>query len=325
MKVKPTVLNDKKRMALGLLSVLVSAGLIVWLLTRIDLEHTAELLAQANWGWLLLAALLTCALPFTSVFRWLGVLRAQDTHLPFPVALRAVMMANVLNSFLPSKSGDVAKAVYLREYGGLSKGAGTVILERLVDLGVLGALGLLGLLVNGTLWGLVAGVGLLGGVLGVFLVVTFLPIEKLPLPSKVVQILTDLRTVFRRWLANRAAIAQTLGGSILTWSLGGFTVYALAQAFGTGLGVGFAYAIFPLAILAGLVPVTVSGIGTRDAAFVALLSSQMSSEQATLVGIGYTLFGYWFLSLVSFPVVAWQVLAFLRGDRPVRGGLEQQS
>ena len=70
------------------------------------------------------------------------------------------------------------------------------------------------------------------------------------------------------------------------------------------------------------VPVTVSGIGTRDAAFVALLSSQMSPEQATLVGIGYTLFAYWFLSLVSFPVVAWQVLAFMRGEKlaPSGGG-----
>ena len=316
--------RDNRRMLLGLLSVLVSAGLIVWLLSRIDLAQTAQLLLQADWRWLLFAALLTCALPFTSVYRWLGVLRAQETRLPFPVALRAVMMANVLNSFLPSKSGDVAKAVYLREYGGLSKGTGTVILERLVDLAVLGALGLLGLFVNGTLWGLVAGAGLLGGVLGVFLVITLVPVNKLPLPAKVVQILVDLSTVFKRWLAHPAAIAQTLGGSVLTWSLGGFTVYALAQAFGTGLGVGFAYAIFPLAILAGLVPVTVSGIGTRDAAFVALLSSQMPAEQATLVGIGYTLFAYWFLSLISFPVVAWQVLAFLRGERPPKGGLERQ-
>ena len=112
---------------------------------------------------------------------------------------------------------------------------------------------------------------------------------------------------------------------MLTWSLGGFTVYALAQAFGTGLGIGFAYAVFPLAILAGLVPVTVSGIGTRDAAFVALLSSQMSAEQATLVGLGYTLFAYWFLSLVSFPVVAWQVLAFLRGEGASEGELGRQS
>ena len=307
---------NPKRLVLGMVSILVSAGLLVWLLTRIDLRHTAELLQGASWGWLVAALILTCALPFTSVYRWLGVLRAQGTKLPFFFALRAVMMANVLNSFLPSKSGDIAKAAYLREYGGVTKGIGTVILERLVDLGVLGLLGLVGLLVNGTLWGLAAGVGLLGLVAAVFLTVLFLPFGKLPLPAKLKQTGFDVRSVFQAWLKHPAAIGQTLVGSVLTWSLGGFTVFALASAFHTGLGVGFAYAIFPLAIIAGLVPVTVSGIGTRDAAFVALLSSQMSAEQATLVGIGYTIFGYWLLSLLSFPAVAYQVVDFLRGGRP---------
>ncbi len=306
-----------KRLLLGALSVVVSGGLLVWLLTRIDLGRTAALLQGASWGWLVAALVLTCALPFTSVFRWLGVLRAQGIRLPFWFALRAVMMANVLNSFLPSKSGDIAKAAYLREHGGLAKGAGTVILERLVDLAVLGMLGLLGLLVNGSLWGLVAGVGLLGLVAVVFTAVLLLPLDKLPLPAKIKGTALDVRVVFKSWLAHPAAIAQTLAGSVLTWSLGGFTVFALASAVHTGLGLGFAYAIFPLAITAGLVPVTVSGIGTRDAAFVALLSSQMSAEQATLVGIGYTFFGYWLLSLLSFPAVAYQVVAFLRGGRPV--------
>lgn len=297
---------------LGVVSVAVSAGLLFWLITRIDVRETALLVQTASRPWLLVAVLLTCALPFTSVYRWLGVLRAQGTTLPFFFALRAVMMANVLNSFLPSKSGDVAKAAYLRGYGGVSKGVGTVILERLVDLGVLGVLGLLGLVVSGARWGLLAGVGLLGLVGGVLVVILLLPFERLPLPAKIQQTALDLRTVVRAWLACPAAIAQTLTGSVATWSLGGFTVYALASAFGTGLGLGFAYAIFPLAVIAGLVPVTVSGIGTRDAAFVALLVTQMSAEQATLVGVGYTFTGYWLLSLLSFPAVAFQVAAFLR-------------
>lgn len=308
---------NPKRLLLGSVSVLVSVGLLVWLLARVDLRRLGVLLETASWGWLVVALLLTCALPFTSVYRWLGVLRAQGTRLPFGFALRAVMMANVLNSFLPSKTGDVAKAVYLRDHGGVGKGVGTVVLERLVDLAVLGLLGLLGLLVSGTLWGLVAGAGLLGLVAVVFLGIVLLPLARLPLPGKLKGTALEVRGVFRAWLRHPAAITQTLTGSLLTWSLGGLTVFALASAFHTGLGLGFAYAIFPLAILAGLVPVTVSGVGTRDAAFVALLSSQMSAEQATLVGIGYTFFGYWLLSLLSFPAVALQIVDFLRGGRPL--------
>ena len=66
---------NPKRLLLGSVSVLVSAGLLVWLLARVDLRQMAELVQGASWPWLLTALLLTCALPFTSVYRWLGVLQ----------------------------------------------------------------------------------------------------------------------------------------------------------------------------------------------------------------------------------------------------------
>jgi hypothetical protein len=51
------------------------------------------------------------------------------------------MMVNFLNSFLPSKDSDMVKAIYLRKQAALSVGFGTVIIECLVDLTVLGFLG----------------------------------------------------------------------------------------------------------------------------------------------------------------------------------------
>ena len=297
-------MGQSQRNALGLLSVATSLGLVFWLLTRINFERTIALLQQADWSWLSFAALVTCLVPIASVYRWRGVLAAQDdVHLSYMIALRAVMMANVLNSFLPSKSGDIAKAAYLRKHGGLSKGLGTVILERLVDLGVLGILGIIGFSASGAPWGLIAGGILLGGVIMAFMLLLLVPVTSW-LPEKTVLVVEEVRLVFSRWVRNPGAIVQTLTGSLVIWSIGGLTVYALARGIGAELALSYTYAIFPLAILAGLIPVTISGIGPRDSAFVLLLSSQLPVEEATLIGIGYTLFAYWFLSLVSFPVVA---------------------
>ena len=297
-----------KRLLIGLASVIVSAGLVAFLLSRLDTAQAARLLSEADWRWLVLAGLLTFTMPFNSVLRWRGVLRALDTiKLPYLTSLRAVLLANVLNSFLPSKAGDAAKAAYLRRQGGVTQGLGTVLLERLVDLAILGLLALLGALISGVLWGYLAGVLLLGGVGFVFAFVLLLPFEKLPLPSKVISVLDNLRAVFKPWIRNRQAMLQTVLGSLLTWSAGGLTVYALAAALPGSVGLGYVYGVFPLAILAGLLPLTVSGIGTRDAAFAALLGPQLSLEQATLVGLGYTLFAYWLLSLVSLPAVGWQL------------------
>ena len=301
---------SSKKLGLALGSVIVSAGLVVWLLTRLDAQQALQLLSEAHTGWLVVAALITAGMPFTSVMRWRGVLRATEgAQLPFFVSLRAVLMANVLNSFLPSKLGDAAKAGYLREKGGLTQGVGTVLLERLVDLGVLGALALLGSLQSGLIWGWLAGVALLGGVVTLFSIMLFIPFARLPLPDKVTSLFSKLKSVFTSWRADARAVAQTLTGSLLTWSLGGLTVYCLVRAFGAEVGLGTVYSIFPPAILAGLAPLTVSGIGTRDAAFVTLLAPYTSTEQATLIGLSYTLYAYWLLSLLSLPVVFWELKA----------------
>ncbi|GLI33980.1 lysylphosphatidylglycerol synthase transmembrane domain-containing protein [Desulforhabdus amnigena] len=306
-----------KKRFFGLACVCFSFVLVAHLLLRIDLNRAAMILQRANWAWLAAALAATCCIPFCTVFRWIGVLRAQENlKFGYTSALRAVLMANVLNSFLPSKAGDGAKAVYLRKQGGLSRGIGTVILERAVDFSILGVLGILGYFISGAVWGLWTGAVLLGSMMALFGCMLFLPFHKLPLPPKVHEKLKALLGVFKSWVKKPGAVLQTVVGSLCSWSIAGFLVCCLASALNTGLSWGYAYGVFPLAILAGLVPVTLSGIGTRDSAFVLLLASKMPMEEATLVGLGYTLFAYWLLSLISLPVVLWEITAFFRNDKP---------
>jgi uncharacterized membrane protein YbhN (UPF0104 family) len=300
-----------RKWILGFVSVGVSGGLVVWLVGRMDLAAARETLRNARTAWLGAAFCFTALMPILATVRWLGVLRAQDEarHFPPAHALRAVMMANVLNSLLPSKAGDLIKAVYLRRHGGLTVGVGTVVLERLVDLGVLGVLGLVGALVSGVPWGLATGLVLVGGVA---LALTVMGLGIFPgrrwFPKKIVSRVDSASEVFQKWARDPVAIALTVGGSFIHWNLAGWTVCSLVAAFGGGVGWAHAYSIFPLALLAGLVPATMSGVGTRDAAFVQLLQSSLPLEQATLVGLGYTLFNYWLLSLLCLPAVGLEIV-----------------
>lgn len=303
---------QKRRAMLGLASACVSAGLVAWLVTRIDGAAARALLREASVPWLLAAVGITLLFPLTSAWRWLGVLRAQpELRLPFTVALRAVMIANVLNSLLPSKAGDIMKAVYLRRRVGLTAGVGTVVLERLVDLAVLGAMGVAGWALGGAAWGLGVGLGLVTAVTGVLAALLMLPHTPLPLPERVRSKALGFSAVFVAWLRCPAAIVQTLAGSVATWGLCGLLVCALAAALRLDLAWSFAFSVYPLALLAGLVPLTISGVGTRDAAFVALLGTHVSLEAATLVGLGYTLFAYWLLSLICLPAVYREIQALV--------------
>jgi glycosyltransferase 2 family protein len=306
-----------KKTWLAAVSIAVSGGILTWLLWRLDWPRTIELICSLDRRWLLAALGIACGLPLLATARWMGVLHALDTPpLPYGEALRAVMTANALNSFLPSKAGDLAKAAFLRRRAGLPASLGTVALERLVDLGVLGALGLAGSLAAGVAWGLASSGFLLVNVLAVFLVICLIPKKaNLPLPDRLTQAARDASRVFHLWLAHRGAIAQTLLASLLHWALAGLIVCALLSAVGGGVPWPYAFGIFPMAILAGLIPTTISGYGTRDAAFVALLSAFLPREEATLVALGYMLVSYWFLSLLGLPFAATALRHLNRGTK----------
>jgi hypothetical protein len=77
-----------------------------------------------------------------------------------------------------------------------------------------------------------------------------------------------------------------------------------------GVNAGFFTLIAPwmLATLAGLVPVTLAGMGTRDAAFVVLLQRSSSvpiAEPAILAAtVGYALLAIWSFALIGLPLLA---------------------
>lgn len=299
----------QRRRRIGMTSAAVSAGLVAWLLARMDARAAWALLSQARLEWIAAAVAITLLFPLTSTLRWMGVLRAQpELRVPFRTALHAVMIANVLNSLLPSKAGDIMKAVYLREKAGLSAGVGTVVLERLVDLAVLGGIGVAGWALGGAVWGLAVGGILIGIISSIVLAILVLPIARLPIPEGAKTKALGFAAVFRAWVRRPAAIAQTVGASVVTWSLCGLLVCALVSALRVDLPWSYAFSVQPLALLAGLAPFTMSGVGTRDAAFAALLGARVSPEAATLIGLGYTVFAYWLLSLICLPAVYREIM-----------------
>ena len=60
--------------------------------------------------------------------------------------------------------------------------------------------------------------------------------------------------------------------------------------------------LLPLAIFVGLLPLTLSGMGTRDPAFIALFGGLGVAAEVSLgVGLLYSLYGYWLPALVGLP------------------------
>lgn len=294
-----------RRVLLAAAALGVSIGLLVWLLSQVDLAALRGLAAGARPGWLVAAGLAVVALPPLMAWRWQAILVAQGAgRLPVAGLMRAVMAANLLNSFLPGKAGDLAKALYVREHGGLARGVGGVLLERGVDVGVLGALGLVGYAATGVIWGLWAGVALLGGALAGVAAMRWLPVERWLPGRKLSGVAADLRATARVWCGRPALVAQTLAGSVAVWALCGAVLACLARALDLPVSWAHGCAVFPPAVMTGMLPVTVGGLGPRETVLAGLLTEAAGREGATALSLGYTVFTYWLLSALSLPV-AW--------------------
>ena len=72
-------------------------------------------------------------------------------------------------------------------------------------------------------------------------------------------------------------------------------------ALGINIPLLFTIANIPIAIFIGLVPVTLGGMGTRDAAIIFLFSEYATPSELLGIGILFSIFRYWLLSLIGIP------------------------
>lgn len=283
-----------------LVGLLVSLTILAVIWWQVDVNSIGAAVAQADPWWLAagLAGVIPLTLGTALRFRMLS-----RTHLPLGTATRLILSASTLNLVLPSKMGDLAKSYVLTSrYGYDGKLAlALVVMEKMLDMASLlfwGVLAMLWLAREEPLLWLAAAVT--GGLL--LLLVVFLS----PLGLSA-------------WLIGLAG--RLLPGSAGKW-VGGFgaewqeAVRWFWRARGRMLGVVlvsmalwaghlaqfwlFAQALGPvpffdnmafatLAILAGLLPLTMAGVGTRDGAILLLYREYLAPGQAAVLGVLATL------------------------------------
>ena len=269
-------------------------------------NEVGSVVRRVEWMWLAGALLATFLAPICATIRWIGVLEAtEDTRLPFRTALLAVMTANALNLVLPSKGGDAVKVLYLKTEAKATDTLGMVVIERILDIAMLGVLGIAGGISSELPWSVGLGAVLVSASILVFSLLHQSLKKGIPswVPSTIENAITYSARHFSQWRCNPRAVSLALVGSFGSWMscllIAGCLV---AGIHGTGRW-SLIFAIMPAAILVGLLPLTISGMGTRDAAITFLLEGVLTVEESTLVALGYTLFAYWIYALVSLPFI----------------------
>ena len=264
-----------------LVKLLVSVGLLAFVLRGVDTGAIWGYLRGAHLGWLALALAVYAAMVLVSVWRWQLLLRAQEVDVPTRMLAHSFWVALFFNNFLPSNiGGDVIRIADTAPHAGSKTLATTVILvDRILGLFALFLVATLGAWGAARLGVTVPGAGWLALITAAALVVGG-PIYLVP--GLLGRLLTPLRALGHPWILERAerfedafvrfrarphSMAAAFGGALVV-QLTLVVFYALtARSLSIPLPLVLAGVLIPLSLVIQMAPVSINGFGVREAIF----------------------------------------------------------
>ncbi|MEZ5318595.1 MAG: lysylphosphatidylglycerol synthase transmembrane domain-containing protein [Vicinamibacterales bacterium] len=267
-----------------LLRVAVAAALLWWALHGAAWDDLAGAVRRADWRWLAAAVALVVVDRALNAWRWLVLLRAIEpaAGLSLWPILRIFFISTFAGTFLPgSVGGDAVRAVSLtRLRVPLADAVASVAVDRLLGTVSVVLMALAGLLLAGrmvddrlVLAALVAAVAAALGT-GLLLFDSRVLARGVDLFAGRFTTLHRLAHKFlsavRQYGTHREALAVVLGGSVAVQVLRTLQAWCLGLSLGLAPGGIWYFAWVPLIVLVMLLPISISGLGTGNAAFVAL-------------------------------------------------------
>ena len=269
--------------------------------TKIDFYSVVDVLLHANIFYLFIALLLMIAGVLIIAKRWQIILETIGYNLQYKECFNLIMAAFPLTSITPSKSGDVIKAYYLKDKIPASKTVGSVITERMFDVLTLVLFSLIGMTFckNYELAGIAFVI--LVCIIAIFLLMRAGFNFRLPIKSSWNEKIKNLILSTKLLMKGKRAFFFILSYSLLIWFISIVQTVMFFYALGINVPLLFTMANIPIAIFIGLIPVTLGGMGTRDAAIIFLFSEYATSSELLGVGILFSVFRYWLISLIGIP------------------------
>jgi uncharacterized protein (TIRG00374 family) len=258
----------------------VTAAILFYLSTRIDMAEAARAVAAISLPHLAAVLVLVAVDRAVMILRWVLLLRASGISISAGDATRLFLISSFVGSFLPAGVGaDAARAYGLaRESTSGSEALASVAVDRVLGVLSLVTMGMAGLVAwapqGGSDWRLLAAVA----ITGLACVAAFWADQWLRwiVPSArhggaITRRVLKLSDAVSRYRHRRGVLAHVMAWSLVVQLLRISQAFLLGQ--GLGLTVPFSYFLLfmPVGLLMLLLPVSISGFGVPQAAIVWLL------------------------------------------------------
>ena len=303
-------------------TLLVTAAAVSYIVLKVDLGKTLDIMRSASPWWLAASALLTIATTLPMAWRWQLLLAVRGVHDSFWWLLRAYFVSSAVGQILPTSVGGDASRIFetaRRHPGRITPITGSVLLERAIGGAVTVLLAGIGLLlaigrynIGAYVWiELLFVVGTIAAGIGFFSRRVRARL-RFALPyARRLRLETPARAVYDGIHGYRDHVSTLVVVGVVTIVMQVFrivAIYASGRAVGIHLPVLPYFVLGPLLFLVLLVPFTVNGIGVREAFFVSFLGKLGVNADAAFA-CGFIFFVMTIvLALPGMVIILWEGL-----------------
>ena len=301
-------------------------GLVLWLAHPVAIWDT---LKGTRLSWFLPALAVTIATVPLMAWRWRLLLLAKGLPAPIGWLTRTYFVALFAGQFLPAAiGGDAVRAVELgRRSSDAPEAVASVLIDRLIGLVALVALALLAFAAAGghrvggpevavaeTLFGLCA-----LGALGLLFSSRLRGLAARALEPRAqgrrLAAGQQFYDALHSYRGHRATLTAVGGLALVVQAIRIGTICMLVKALQLHVSVEEVFVVGPVLFAALVLPVSLNGIGVREAVFVYFLRDSTTPAQGAALGVAFFLLGS-ATALVGALVLAWRLVRY--GAKAVR-------
>ncbi|MHA2121151.1 MAG: lysylphosphatidylglycerol synthase transmembrane domain-containing protein [Promethearchaeota archaeon] len=295
-------------------------AVLIYILINIDLSKVISIIKSVNIYYLIIAILINPIVFFLLTERWKYICKSMGVKLKYSVYLKLRLRGVFLGNISPGKIGDFYRAKHLSEESDLEigKSISSVIIDRILDICALILLNIVGLLL--LLYFFKIGTFIVESlILSVIIVVGLIIIFKKNLVKKI------LRPLFRFLIPSDSkhkvvihfnkfydglsyfGFSQyliTFLISVAIWLLTFTGIYILALSLSIDVPYVFILGMASVAAFVSAIPISVGGLGTREATYAFFLSS-INVEPEYAVTLSLLVFIFFNLIYVPIGIVSY--------------------
>jgi uncharacterized protein (TIRG00374 family) len=307
------------RVALTLVVTGLCTAYLVW---KIDLAQTLDILGEADAGYFLLAVALMTVTLWPMAWRWQWLLRARGVEDRLGWLTRAYFVSYAAGQILPTSVGGDAVRIFetaKRHPGHGGTAAASVLLERGLGGAATLALAAVGFLlaigeydVGAYLW--IEGVFIVGTVVAGVLVFSrrarplLARFRPLLAAVRLDRLAGELYFALHAYRRHAGLLIAVFGLTLAIQAVRVLSIWASGKAVGIDLSVRPYYVMGPLLFLVMLIPFTINGFAVRESFFVSFLGNLgVSADEAFAAGFLFFLVTI-AMSLPGGVILAWEGL-----------------